>query len=291
VLLAAVPFSLLPYALASVLFMLLCAASVIVALRLLGVRDWRCIAVAFVAGASMSGVLVGNLSPVLFLGAALVWRFRSRARACAIAVASVIVAKLILWPLGIWLLVTRRLRTLAAAIAIGAVGTLLAWAVIGFDGIASYPHMLTNVAYLGETRGSSLVAALLQLGVPRGAARAAAMACAGILLIAAWRIARRPGGDGRAFGLCVIAALTAAPVVWMHYLVLLYIPIALLSPQFSPIWFLPVFANDNPWIDLVLESVIVWALCFPEGLRVPALERAPIPRFGKARLQRPAHAP
>jgi hypothetical protein len=272
VLLAAVPLSFLGYTLASALFLLLCAASVIGAVWLLGVRDWRCIALASASGASMFGVLLGNLSPLLFLGVAVAWRWRSRARACAIAVASVIVAKLILWPLAVWLLVTRRLRTLAATIVIALVGTFVAWAVIGFDGIASYPHMLTNVAYLGETRGSSLVTALLQLGVPHGPARAAALTSAGILLLVAWRIARRPGGDSRAFGLCVIAGLTATPVVWLHYLVLLYVPVALLSPEFSPLWFVPLMANRNPWVDVVVELVIVCALCFPERLRLEALQ-------------------
>jgi Glycosyltransferase family 87 len=271
VLLAAVPFSFLPYALAAALFMLLCAASVLLALRLLGVRDWRCIAVAAVSGASTTGVLVGNLSPLLFLGVAVVWRWRSTVWACATAVAAVIVAKLILWPLAVWLLVTRRLRAFAAMIVIAVLGTLLSWAVIGFDGITSYPHMLKNVAHLGEMRGASLVTALLQVGVPRAAARAVAMACAGILLILAWRIGRRPGGDRRAFGLCIVAALTATPVVWMHYLVLLYVPVALLSPRFSPIWLVPIFANANPWIDLAVELIIVRALCFPEGLRAPAV--------------------
>jgi alpha-1,2-mannosyltransferase len=287
VLLAAVPFSLLGYTLASALFLLLCVASVIGAVRLLGVRDWRCIALATVSGASMFGVLLGNLSPVLFLGVALAWRWRARALACAIAVASVIVAKLILWPLGVWLLVTRRLRALAATIVIALVGTFLAWAVIGFDGIASYPHMLKNVAYLGETRGSSLVTALLQLGVPHGAARAAALACAGILLILAWRIARRPDGDSRAFGMCVIAGLTASPVVWLHYLVLLYVPVALLSPQFSLLWFVPLLANRNPWVDLLVEFAIVWALCFPAGLRSQARDvHAPL-RDRRAVLEGP----
>ncbi|MDQ6834941.1 MAG: hypothetical protein M3016_02030, partial [Actinomycetota bacterium] len=55
----------------------------------------------------------------------------------------------------------------------------------------------------------------------------------------AWRLALHPGGDRRAFGLAVLAALTATPIVWEHYMVLLFIPIAMASPQLSRAWLIP----------------------------------------------------
>jgi len=73
-------------------------------------------------------------------------------------------------------------------------------------------------------------------------------------LIAAWRIARRPDGDRRAYGIVVIAALVASPMVWPHYLALLFVPIALVSPTLS--WLLAHAAaripvaqtTGRPWV-------------------------------------------
>ncbi|MBV9471751.1 MAG: hypothetical protein JO206_02195, partial [Solirubrobacterales bacterium] len=115
----------------------------------------------------------------------------------------------------------------------------------------------------------------LALGASTAAALALAGALAAGLLALAWRASREPGGEGRAFGLIVIAALTASPMVWPHYLALLVVPIALLSPRLSPIWFVPLVAYAAP-IDqigaakwevlpyLVIEALVVWRLVRPE---------------------------
>ena len=60
------------------------------------------------------------------------------------------------------------------------------------------------------------------------------------MLALARRLASGPEGDRRAFGLAVIAALTATPIVWEHYMVLLFVPIALMSPRLSRAWLIPV---------------------------------------------------
>jgi hypothetical protein len=261
VLLAAVPLSLLPFAAAAVLFVLMSAAAIVIALRLLGVRDWRCVALALLSPASLYGLWVGNLSPMLLLGVALVWHLRSRVRVLAVAVAATIAAKLFLWPLAVWLAVTRRFRafTLASSLALG--GVLAAWAVIGFADMTSYPHMLSDVVYIGEARGSSLVSLLLSAGASVGVARATTITCAVCLLVAAGFAARRPNGDRTAFALIVVAALIATPVVWMHYMVLLFVPIALFSRRLSPIWFIPMLASWAPAYDLVIELIVLgWVL-------------------------------
>jgi hypothetical protein len=69
----------------------------------------------------------------------------------------------------------------------------------------------------------------------------------------------------------VIAALTASPIVWDHYLVLLFIPIALLSPSLSAIWLVPVLAGLVPTphphsfaqmlFPIALEALVVIRLC------------------------------
>lgn len=274
VLVAATPFSLLPMVLADVVFMLICAASVVVALRLLGVRDWRCIGLAALSWPVVFGVWTGNLSVLLLLGGASAWRWRSRLWTPAAAIAAVVVAKLFLWPIAVWLLVTRRFRTFAVAVALAVVGTVIAWAVIGFAGLTEYPRMLMNVAAIGEGRGCSLVSALISLGVSSRAAQAVALACGISLLGVAWKLARVSDGDLRAFSLWVMAGLIATPVAWAYYLVLLFIPIALLSPKLSGLWFLPMVAGLSPTpIDhpllfasvpaLTIELFIIFRLCSP----------------------------
>ena len=251
--LAVVPLSLLPFWLAGALFTLLSIAAMVVGLRLLGVRDWRCFAVALLSWPFVFALDLGALGPLLVLGAGIMWRWRDRLWPPALALASIVVAKVFPWPLGIWLLVTKRYRALALAIAIGGVATFAAWSVIGFAGMAQYPQMLSNLSLIQEGRAVSLVAVLLAIGVPVGPATAAAFAVTAGLLATAWRFARRPGGDRQAFGLAVIAALTATPIVWEHYMVLLFVPIALLSPRFSRLWLVPVC---TPMI-LVISAVVV----------------------------------
>jgi alpha-1,2-mannosyltransferase len=273
VLLLAVPFALLPIKLAGILFMLLSLASVIAGLRLLGVRDSRCLLVALVAAPTVNGVLLGNISPLIFLGAALAWRVRHRHLTTIGITALVAVAKLYLWPMGIWLLVARGRRSLVVCAIAAVLAVLVGWMAIGFAGLAAYPSILIDIARIGEPRGCSLVAFLIYLGFGVGPARFIAFAAAFALLFVSWKLARR-GYERQAFGLVMLAALTATPVVWGHYMVLLFVPIALLSPTISWLWFLPTLAAFAPdgashsygmWILPMLagELVLATVLCEP----------------------------
>jgi hypothetical protein len=273
VLLLGVPFALLPIKVAGVLFMLISIAAVVGALRLLGVRDSRCVLVALISTPTVNGVLLGNISPLILLGVALAWRLRSRYLTTTAISAAVVVAKLYLWPLGIWLLVARGRRSLIVCVLLALLTAFVGWMVIGFAGLAAYPNMLLDVARIGEPRGCSLVALLIYLGFGVGPARFIAFAAAFTILFLSWKLARR-GHERHAFGLVLIAALTATPVVWDHYMVLLFVPIALLSPGISWLWFLPALAAFAPaaavhsygvWILPVLggELVLTAALCKP----------------------------
>jgi hypothetical protein len=72
------------------------------------------------------------------------------------------------------------------------------------------------------------------------------MVCVVGVMAPAWRLLKVPDGASRAFGLIVVAALIATPVSWTHYLILAFIPIALLSPGLSWLWFLPMLAGLAP---------------------------------------------
>jgi hypothetical protein len=136
-----------------------------------------------------------------------------------------------------------------------------------------------------------------------------AIAAAGGLVLVAWRFARRPGGERQAFGLAVVACLTATPIVWDHYMVLLFVPIALLSPTVSAWWLLPIAepfllavtteivplghapvgsAHDTvraAIVWLALEAVLLYKLC-----RSPAEHPAAVSRSRRWRAPEPAVA-
>jgi Glycosyltransferase family 87 len=275
-LLAAAPLALLPYSVAGTLFVILMVGAMISGLRLLGVRDWRCLALALASWPFVFGLHVGALGPALVLGTGLAWRFRTTLWTPAVAIAAVVAAKLFPWTLLIWLGVTRRFRTLALAVLIAALALLGGWAVIGFAGLGEYPRMLANLSFIERGAGTSLVSALLASGLSGAVAELVALSAAAALLALAYRFAQRPNGDGQALGLTVIAAMTASTIVWPHYYVLLFVPIALASPRLSPIWFVPLLTVLLPTpqglvqvlLWLALEAVVVIHLC-----RSPTAER------------------
>jgi Glycosyltransferase family 87 len=251
--LAIIPLSLLPFWLAGTIYSVLSVAAIVLAIWWLEVRDWRCYALTLLSSPFILGMFLGALGPFLVLGAAAAWRWRDRLWAPAIAIATIVVAKIFPCLLAIWLLATRRYRAFWLAVAIGVAVTLIAWATIGFAGMLEYPQMLANVSFIQELRASSLVAILIALGFSPFAATVLAVAAGIGLLAEAWRVARGPDGDRKALGLAIIASLTAAPIVWDHYFVLLFIPIALRSPKLSGLWFLPLTA---PILVAIMRAVV-----------------------------------
>jgi hypothetical protein len=150
-----------------------------------------------------------------------------------------IVLKVFLWPMLIWLAVTRRAVSALTALVLAAVASIIGWAVLGFAGIRAYPHLLDLLSRVLQGKSYSLVAFGLSLGAGATAARALAiavgLACIGLI---AWR-GRVSRSDAWTFTLAVGAALALSPIVWLHYFVLLLVPIAIASPRLGPLWLLP----------------------------------------------------
>jgi hypothetical protein len=121
--------------------------------------------------------------------------------------------------------------------------------------------MLSEVSSLQENRANSVAGVLVLAGVGSGAANVVVIAAGLAILVLARRLASGPDGDRRAFGLAVLAALTATPIVWQHYMVLLFVPIALMSPRLSRVWLVPIL----PGILTVLSYVV-----FPAGVNTGA---------------------
>ena len=238
VLLAAAPLALLPVGLSGALFVAAMAGAMLLALWLLRVRDWRCYLVAFCAYPTLLGLHLGNMSALLLLGVAALWRTRDRVLAPALAVAGIVLIKLFPWVMGVWLLITRRSKAAALSLLIAALAVIVGWAVIGFAGLESYPRLLTRLDGLLAGSGSSLSSCLIELGMPAADAARTALLGGLFLLGCSWLLARE-GDQPRSFAVAVLATLVAAPHAWDHYYVLLYAPIALIRPRLSLLWLVP----------------------------------------------------
>jgi len=113
------------------------------------------------------------------------------------------------------------------------------------------------------------------------------------LLVAAWRVARDPyrtppDRDASALTLVLAAALAASPIVWIHYFLLLLVPIALTRPRLSLLWLVP-FAyyplGETAWpggdarklgIALV-TTLVIFALTLRRGAADRALRPGRVP--------------
>jgi hypothetical protein len=230
------PFAVLPYSAAKVAMLVLAMGSALVALRLLGVRDWRCYGVAAVSAPIANSVALGAVTSFLVLGAAVTWHYRDRPGTAGVAGALTAASKLFLWPVGLWLLVTRRTRALAVFAALALALVAGGWAAIGFQGFQSYPHLLRLLTDLEAHKSFSLVALFRLTGI------AATMLSVGLALAVVAAVvaaSRTEDGDRRAFAVAILGTLVATPVVWMHYYALLFVPIALYRPRLSPLWLVP----------------------------------------------------
>jgi alpha-1,2-mannosyltransferase len=244
---------------AAVLVSLLAIASIVGALLALDVRDWRCYPVALLYPPTVENVEYGAVGPFLVLLVALGWRYRERVTTASLTIGVAIVLKVFLWPLAVWLAATRRWKASAGAIGAAAGLALASWAVIGFRGLADYPELVRRLSDIEAENSYSAYAILVTLGVPDGAARALTAVLAIVLLALAWRVARVDpvSGDRRSLTLALAAGLVATPILWLHYLVLLVVPIALARRTLSAVWFAP--------LALTVFELLDWYRGWPRG--------------------------
>ena len=214
-------------------------------LRTLGIRDVRCYAAALLWMPVASGVLLANVSIPLALALAVAWRYRDSAREPAVALGLAVSAKLLLWPMFVWTLATRRVRTTLWAVAVGVIVTFVAWAAIGFDGLGGYLDLLRRLSDIQSENSYSIVGMASTLGLSSAVGQGLTVVLGGGLLVACVVLARR-GDDPRSFTCAVAATLALSPIVWLHYLVLLLVPLAIARPRFSIIWLLPILLWSSP---------------------------------------------
>ena len=127
-----------------------------------------CVALALCSFPFVSSLALGQPDGLLALLAAVAWRDRDRSRG-AVAAGVLIAAKLLAWPLVLWLLVTRRVRSAAVCVASCGGHAGLSWALLGFQGLTAYPRLLAADAHAFEGRAHSFFTLLARSGVGVGA--------------------------------------------------------------------------------------------------------------------------
>jgi hypothetical protein len=257
------PFAALPLRLGSVLMLVLGLLAVFGALRLLEVQDWRCYGVAAMSAPVINSLALGAVTTFLMVGAAAAWRYRERPALAGLLAALTSTVKLFLWPIGLWLLATRRIRAVMTFAIAGVVVVGGGWAVIGFAGFRTYPHLVHVLAQVEQGVSYSPIALF---GVSGTAASILSGALLLLTVLAVVIAARAADGDRRAFTIALVGSLVATPVVWLHYFALLLIPIALYRPRLSGLWFVPLalwltpasHANGSAWkVSLALVVLVV----------------------------------
>lgn len=258
------PFTLLPTVVADTLAVALAAAAVPATLLVLGIRDLRCYAVAFLWVPTIVAIGTANLTLPMVLGLALVWRYRNKALAVALVGGFIVALKIFFWPLLVWLLATRRYRTAALTGAASLAFVFVPWAGIGFAGLGNYVQLLRFVAHR-EGADSYSLAALVHYAVPSWTAAVAVETLVGLGLLVLVVLAGRRGRDRDAFALAILAVLAFTPLLEIHYFAVLLVVVALYRPRFSAAWLAPVFiwgasqANNGAGLNRVHVAIVVAA--------------------------------
>jgi hypothetical protein len=285
----AAPLAVFPFIVAAILFAAIELVGTVLTLRVLGVRDWRCYGVALLWLPVIENVLIGSISTLLALGLAVAWRYRDSRWTAPLVVAAVIASKVFLWPVLVWLVATRRGMAAARALLIAGVAVLGSWALIGFAGLGSYPRLLDVLSRLEQWKSYSAVAFGIVLGLSAGEARVLALAaCVVVLIGVVLSVRLRPGNpdaDRQAFILAIAAAFLFSPIIWMHYLAILVVPIALTRRTLTPLWFVPLAmwatpgqSHGNAW--QVILGLLVWVGVLAASLR----SSWPLPAFRRRRM-------
>ncbi len=256
------PFALLSRGIAQIVYMLICIACVPATLHTLRVRDWRVYGVVFYWLPIYGGWQSSNLTLPLLLLAALLWRHRDRPVVAGLLVALAVSLKPFVWPLGLWLLATRRLRAAAWSLAGGVALNLLAWLVVGPAQLSVYLHLSSQVTDALWRGGYSMLAVAHHLGLGRGSGELMLFCVAALSAGAVVFVGLAHRDDRAALALTVLLMLVASPLVWSHYFALLLLPIALYRPRLGWLWAVPVLMWPMPPSYAVTgwEAALAWTL-------------------------------
>jgi hypothetical protein len=270
ILLAGVPLSTLAFHAAAVVWCGLLTVFSAASLYVLGVRDPRCYIVALLSLPFLGAIAYGNPTPVIIFLVALAYRYRRNAVVSGLAVGAALAIKPFVLPLLLW----RPSRRSGIAAATTLVLVLGGWAVVGFQGLTTYPQLLSRLSDDQASHGASLYALAVQLGAGARAALLVSLLAAALVLAL----------GRRSFNSAVLASLVCSPIAWSAYFALLYIVVAAESRRFSWRWLVGlcyaplVIHSPGPrpiWTLLLSIGAAVYICVAPPGMATRLLRRAP----------------
>ena len=124
----------------------------------------------------------------------------------------------------------------------------------------SYPHHLGTIQTSEQEKGYSLFPLMRGLGLSTGSARIVLLALTILLIAAVFKVAHGRDGDRRAFALAIGAALVLSPIMWPHYLVLLFVVLALFRRSFCAAWAVPLLYWVLPYLVVPGPHSHVWSI-------------------------------
>ena len=259
---AFVPFAVLTHGVANWAFTVVNMAAALLTLWVLNVRDWRLYGLTMILWPVVLAWQAANLTLVLALGIACLWRKRENPIVAGILVALMVSLKPFIWPVALWLLATRRYRALAWAAGAGLVINAASWAIVGYDQIHAYTALTSAVNHVMDRRGYSIFSLVMALGGSHGLAYALGIVTAAAVA-AGCLIAGLRGHAKAALALAVAVALLSTPVLWTHYFALMIIPLALYRPRLDIAW-LPMLLlyacpGDGPRVWQIADALVVSA--------------------------------
>ncbi len=202
--------------------------TLIAALWVLGVRDWRAYGVTLLWPPVIDAYQTANVTLPLALLVALTWRHRDRALTAGCSLGAALALKFFLWPVAVWLLATGRRGAAGLSVIVGAASLLL---LLPWVDPLDYAHLIRNLSDTFDGFSYTPYALLVDLGLASGASRALTLLLGASILVLAWR--------RRSLGLALGAALVFSPIVWRHFFALLLVPLAVARPRFDAAWLLP----------------------------------------------------
>jgi alpha-1,2-mannosyltransferase len=254
------PLAALPFIAAVGIWDVVQTLALVAALYLCGVRDWRGYVLAAASFPFVATITLGQSEGLFILALALIWRYRDRWQA-GVVLGVLIAAKLFPAPLIVWFLLTRRYRNAAISVVVAACTLVASWAVIGFKGMSGYPRLLSADTDAYAPQSHAILSLLTREGLTLHAARLVAGVLA--LAVSALLVRRARGSDTGTFAALVVAGLLLSPIMWMHYLVLLFVPLAIAHPRPNRWWlvsclfWLSPHENGSSMLQLLLVIALV----------------------------------
>jgi hypothetical protein len=216
------PFAWLPHG--YLIVVALEGAGIVGAALLLGVRDWRIIAITLAWPTTANSVQTGNITVLVLVLLAAAWYDRDRARAGLWAGLAMGV-KLFAWPVLVWLAATKRWRAFGLGLAVQLFTLMIT---LPYISLGSYFRFEREVDHLMAPQALTLDALTRRLG---GSSREGTALALAVGLVILWK-------SCRSLAWVTVSMLVLSPVVWLHYYGLLLIPLALWSPPLIA-WCIP----------------------------------------------------